>query len=1577
MKIYNNLFFVWLLGLGLLFPLHSYSKSIGFLPLKTYSPVLVQKVDSCVLSCKDVMVFVTNDCIYEITPAEILGECFALFQGYVIVYDGVNMTTVRGGVIDRLGIFPFAIYNPKGGLVCLGQISTRDTIGPVFKDDVAKRDWESRDTLILSENDIPSVLNNNLNWVTKDSPLFLGSPEVKDGCSPNFIIRNVKDEYILFPCDTIIKFKNGRSYPHLIAKIKRTFTFTDNSTNKTDFVQEIFFRKIGNASSCDLPSTVTFDYAPASIYSFGPLGDNPRLKAHPNFPKGKIDLNNGFYKCEAPDDLRFDVCSISDSMDLDRIVKSVYSAFYQWPNGYRDTISIFDKQNLWKVSYKSKVYSACNDGKRVRIILTIEDLCQNKIITDTLWIYFSRTSGPSFPALTGSQNAVLGRNPANPVFIPIPANTCISNILLPFTHGTDERDLGKWFNWTVKDDCTPRANLLLSYVVESKLISVSGKYKSSSTWNKFNYPLIHTSLGSSIKDVPAGSHRIIVAATAGECEAISYDTLYFVFQDQVFPRVRCKSSVTIPFLYSGRSNWYSNGRTNKVSARVRTDMVNNGSSDNCSLDTLYLRRVVSASCIADNFLGNLDYDLYGNKDGKVSMEDFERINVGKNAGLYYTPRFLPYVEYFCCDYGQENFAELWASDIGFGSLANSSYCEFQVVLEDVMNPILFSPNLNMEPNQKAKNWVSCSDTAALNALKDEFKSNDIFGAPSIYGLDCSGQVSYHTVNDVKCGSGHITRHWSVEKLVKNTLVSLRDSQRIWVRPSHQFILNIPADTTAFCGSEAAQSLTVSSSACDLLAVSFSDSLLNRQNNRANCISIERTYTVLNWCDVPTSLHCADITANPAKFARIIPRKLSANGKAMPFFHALSKLNIENNRLISVNDSVLFDSSRMLAGSSLSGLLPASLKDYPSEYNLSCKNDQVFAWRYKQILTLFDTIKPSVVMPDSSLVIKSNGNCNLPVSLSFKVLDNCSFSTISLDSISLYEKNTQKLIPWGGKIDNGVYENSFLSVRLNAIQPGNYNLRVVVSDNCQQKAIAILPVSVIPSSLQTLDCVERITKNMEQISPEEGGYVKVTLLDVLRDKSLVSKLSICNPGSFFSIKKVADLSGTYLPIQADSTIQIECSSYNKGAIPLKVFLTDNNGKSISCDVSLFLTDSLNYCSQKYKITGSIKTGYGKPLSDVKVNLSPLSSAYGQTNKTGLFSIQYIPSGGPYLLKPISPNDFKNGVSTLDLVLLQRYLLQGLPFKTPYQFLAADIDNSGTISIRDLLELRKLVINLTSKFDKNSSWRFIPSNYTFPDAINPWKTTFPEDISFPLISKDTSASFIAIKIGDLSGDAPVDLLPGVQIRKEISSWPLYYTISETAERGDYLVSFFFDEKNRPEGFQSTIQWNNDFSRQISFLSGTLKEENVNMVAERGYLNISAEKLAGDGLLFSLLFSSNNLPFNDPFLSNHILLPEAYQGAQVFPVKLIKKEFKKDEFRFYPPVPNPFNKETMLSFYLPQSSYTEIIVSDISGRILKKMSGEGLKGLNKWMLNLSEIPADNILFCKVMAGGFEGIQQIVKIK
>jgi hypothetical protein len=891
-----------------------------------------------------------------------------------------------------------------------------------------------------------------------------------------------------------------------------------------------------------------------------------------------------------------------------------------------------------------------------------------------------------------------------------------------------------------------------------------------------------------------------------------------------------------------------------------------------------------------------------------------------------------------------------------------------------MNPVVFSPNLNQDPNKNAKNWVSCTDTAALNALKDEFKSNELFGQPTIYGLDCTGKVNYSTVDYVKCGSGHITRHWMVEKLVDNQTVIVRDSQIILLRPSHTFTINIPPDTTTFCGLDPAFSLSATSNACDLLAISFVDSLSNEQ---VNGITIKRTYTLINWCDVPSDAICKDITSNPSTFARTIPRKLNTNGKAMPFYHTLAKLNAEKERLLNDNTLVKFDSARMMSGSTLSTLRPVSLNDYPKNNSLTCDNDQVFAWKYTQILNLTDTIKPVVIVPDSSLVIQTNGSCGLPMSLTVKVLENCPFSSVSLDSIVLYEKNTKTRIPWGGKINDGVYKNGFLSARVNAIQPGNYDLWIEVSDHWKNKSSAVLAVSVVPSSLQSLDCVQKLTKNLTPLSSGEGGLVKVNISDVLNDKDLVSNLSTCYPGSFLSIKKVSDLSVSYIADNKDSVLSFDCSALKNTAIPLRVFLTNAKGISVSCDVSLYLSDSFNNCSPKVKISGAIKTATGKPVNQVTVGLSGFTTYSGQTNVDGLFSIQNISTGGPYFLKPLSPNDFKNGVSTLDLVLLQRQLLQGQVLKSPLQFLAADIDNSGTISIRDLLELRKLVINLSSKFEKNTSWRFIPTHFIFPDSSNPWKTPFPEEIIFPAISKDTTGSFTAIKIGDLSGDAPLNQVPGVQFRREVSPWPLYYSVIENSGNGEFKVSFFFNEKNKPEGFQSTIQWNPRFSNNVSFIPGSLTADHVNIEAERGLLNVSAEKLTDDGLLFSLLFSADNLPFNDLYLANNVLSPEAYKETQIFPLNLVKLPLEKEMFRVYPAVPNPFSGETVISFYLPQSTFTEMVISDLSGRILKKLSGEGMKGLNNWTLNLSELTSDLILFCKVKAGNDEGFQQIIKIK
>jgi hypothetical protein len=53
---------------------------------------------------------------------------------------------------------------------------------------------------------------------------------------------------------------------------------------------------------------------------------------------------------------------------------------------------------------------------------------------------------------------------------------------------------------------------------------------------------------------------------------------------------------------------------------------------------------------------------------------------------------------------------------------------------------------------------------------------------------------------------------------------------------------------------------------------------------------------------------------------------------------------------------------------------------------------------------------------------------------------------------------------------------------------------------------------------------------------------------------------------------------------------------------------------------------------------------------------------------------------------------NGVSTYDLVLIKNHIDGDLPFTSPYQYVAADINRSGTITTFDILELRNLILGI---------------------------------------------------------------------------------------------------------------------------------------------------------------------------------------------------------------------------------------------------------------------------------------------
>lgn len=122
---------------------------------------------------------------------------------------------------------------------------------------------------------------------------------------------------------------------------------------------------------------------------------------------------------------------------------------------------------------------------------------------------------------------------------------------------------------------------------------------------------------------------------------------------------------------------------------------------------------------------------------------------------------------------------------------------------------------------------------------------------------------------------------------------------------------------------------------------------------------------------------------------------------------------------------------------------------------------------------------------------------------------------------------------------------------------------------------------------------------------------------------------------------------------------------------------------------------------------------------------------------------IADGFGYKLEVIKNGDHINGVSTLDLILIQRHILGIVPLTSPCDLISADVSNNQDITAIDLLELRKIILGVNSVFPNSPSWKFVDAEFNGQNAqpLNFAKEEFPLD----------ELNIIAIKVGDVNNSA----------------------------------------------------------------------------------------------------------------------------------------------------------------------------------------------------------------------------------
>jgi hypothetical protein len=173
---------------------------------------------------------------------------------------------------------------------------------------------------------------------------------------------------------------------------------------------------------------------------------------------------------------------------------------------------------------------------------------------------------------------------------------------------------------------------------------------------------------------------------------------------------------------------------------------------------------------------------------------------------------------------------------------------------------------------------------------------------------------------------------------------------------------------------------------------------------------------------------------------------------------------------------------------------------------------------------------------------------------------------------------------------------------------------------------------------------------------------------------------------------------------------------------------------------------------------------------------LSGADAQTNvsaSTGQWGFT-VNAGSNYVVTPTYPTNALSGtgLSTADLVLIRRHILNLVSLDSPYKVLAADANGSASVTTADLVFLRRVILGITNTLPAGP-WRFVRSDYAFTNTMAPWNAE-TNRVYTAVAGDSTNQDFVAVKVGDVnnswvpsgSGLAGPPPDPGIPVRMELA-------------------------------------------------------------------------------------------------------------------------------------------------------------------------------------------------------------------
>jgi len=438
--------------------------------------------------------------------------------------------------------------------------------------------------------------------------------------------------------------------------------------------------------------------------------------------------------------------------------------------------------------------------------------------------------------------------------------------------------------------------------------------------------------------------------------------------------------------------------------------------------------------------------------------------------------------------------------------------------------------------------------------------------------------------------------------------------------------------------------------------------------------------------------------------------------------------------------------------------------------------------------------------------------------------------------------------------------------------------------------------------------------------------------------------------------------------------------NIGTNELAMYVSDASGNEDFCYVTLRIDDNTGVCGaqgDEASILGEIATLSGDMVESATVALNV--GAQDVTDVEGQYAFNAT-TNSQYRVRASKSDDYMNGVSTLDLVLIQKHVLGLQTLDSPYKIIAADINSDESVSAIDLVELRKLILGIYTELPNNDSWRFADAGQTFDEPTNPFP--FVEQLSVNLGEANISGqNFIATKVGDVSGNAIANSLIASKGR---SAGSLTLQVADaTVNAGELVeVAVSADAFNNISAYQFTM--NVEGLEFVSVASGAvdMTAEGVAVLDDNtitaAWFNTAA--VSTSETLFTMTFkaTANTTLSAAIALNSSVTSAEAYTAtADKLDLGLAFDNNVASSFALFQNEPNPFGDVTRIGFELPQAGVATLTVFDVTGKTVTTRSQDAAQGANFFELRKAELNATGVMYYQLESGEFTATKKMIVIE